>query len=179
MARYLLTVTVARHLTKGVDNVFIYPYFFSPLGHIPGPKVNMHHFLLGDPINQARSGKPIEPYLSWTRRWPNEPFIRFTGFGNTDCLLINGLEAYEEIFQTKSCSFVEAQLNTGVIVQVTGTGMAFSGGDVHKSQRKLLSPQFALSNVKRAIPLFQSKGKELIEHFRHQIQQGQRRHHRW
>ncbi|KAK1960921.1 cytochrome P450 [Colletotrichum sublineola] len=167
IARYLLTVAVARHLAKGVYNVFMYPYFFSPLRHIPGPKD--HHFLLGDLINQARSGNPIEPYLSWTRKWPNEPFIKFTGFGNADCLLINSLEAYKEIFQTKSYSFVKAQFNTRVIVQVTGTGMAFAEGDEHKSQRKLLSPQFALSNVKRAIPLFQSKGKELIEHFHHQI----------
>ncbi|KAK1996776.1 cytochrome P450 [Colletotrichum falcatum] len=164
---YLVTVAIARHIAKGVYNVFIYPYFFSPLRHLPGPKD--HHFLIGDLINQARSGNPIEPYLSWTRRWPNEPFIKFTGFGNADCLLINSLEAYKEIFQTKSYSFVKAQFNTRVIVQVTGTGMAFAEGDAHKSQRKLLSPQFALSNVKRAIPLFRSKGKELIEHFNEQI----------
>ncbi|KAK1593720.1 cytochrome P450 [Colletotrichum navitas] len=167
IARYLLTIAVARHLAKGVYNVFIYPYFFSPLRHIPGPKD--HHFLLGDLINQARSGSPIEPYLSWTRRWADEPFIKFTGFGNADCLLVNSLEAYREIFQTKSYSFVKAQFNTRVVVQLAGAGMAFSEGDVHKSQRKLLSPQFALSNVKRAIPLFQSKAKELIEHFHHQI----------
>ncbi|TIC97250.1 Cytochrome P450 72A13 [Colletotrichum higginsianum] len=167
VARYLLALAVARHIAKAVYGIFIYPFFFSPLRHLPGPKD--HHFLLGDLLNQARSGNPIEPYLSWTRKWPNEPFIKFTGFGNADCLLINSLEAYKEIFQTKSYSFVKAQFNTRVIVQVTGTGMAFAEGEAHKSQRKLLAPQFALSNVKRAIPLFKSKGKELIEHFNSRI----------
>lgn len=33
----------------------------------------------------------------------------------------------------------------------------------------LYTAQFALSNVKRAIPLFKSKGKELIEHFNSRI----------
>ncbi|TKW48220.1 Cytochrome P450 72A13, partial [Colletotrichum tanaceti] len=128
-----------------------------------------HHFLLGHLLNQARSGNPIEPYLAWTRKWPDEPFIKFTGFGNADCLLINSLEAYREIFQTKSYSFVKARFNTRVIVQITGTGMAFAEGEAHKSQRKLLAPQFALSNVKRAIPLFRSKGKELVEHLNARI----------
>ncbi|UQC75310.1 cytochrome P450 [Colletotrichum lupini] len=166
-ARYLIALLVARHVIRAVYYLFIYPYFFSPLRHLPGPKD--HHFLVGDLINQARSGNPIEPYLSWTRQWPNEPLIKFTGFGNSDCLLINDLEVFKEVFQTKSYSFIKAQFNTRIIVQVTGTGMVFAEGDLHKAQRKLLSPSFSLTKVKKAIPLFQSKAKELVQLFDKEI----------
>ncbi|KAK1720254.1 cytochrome P450 [Colletotrichum acutatum] len=170
-ARYLIALLVGRHVVRAVYYIFIYPYFFSPLRYLPGPK--NHHFLVGDLINQAKSGNPIEPYLSWTRQWPNEPLIKFTGFGNADCLIINDLEVFKEIFQTKSYSFIKAQFNTRIIVQVTGTGMVFAEGDLHKSQRKLLSPSFSLTKVKKAIPLFQSKAKELVQLFDNEIKSQQ------
>ncbi|KAJ3950091.1 uncharacterized protein N0V96_001228 [Colletotrichum fioriniae] len=143
-AQYLIALLVARHVVRAVYYLFIYP-----------------------------SGNPIEPYLSWTRQWPDEPLIKFTGFGNADCLIINDLEVFKEVFQTKSYSFIKAQFNTRIIVQVTGTGMVFAEGDLHKAQRKLLSPSFSLTKVKKAIPLFQSKAKELVQLFDNEIKSQQ------
>ncbi|KAK1622611.1 cytochrome P450 [Colletotrichum phormii] len=170
-ARYLIILLVARHILRPLYYVLLYPYFFSPLRHLPGPKD--HHFLLGELINQARSGNPIEPYLSWTRQFPDEPLIKFTGFGNQDCLLINNLDVFKVVFQTKSYSFVKAQANTRIIIQVTGVGVAFAEGESHKAQRKLLSPSFSLAKIKKAIPVFRSKGDQLAQLFDDEIKSQQ------
>ncbi|OLN87193.1 Cytochrome P450 709B2 [Colletotrichum chlorophyti] len=160
--RFVLAGMAVWYGLEAAYNLFIYPFYLSPLRHLPGPKD--HHFLIGHVLRQFRTGNPMEPYFAWARRWPDESFIRFTGFGNSDCLLITSLEAFKVVFQTKSYSFIKAPFNTRVIVPLAGDGVAFAEGESHKSQRKLLSPPFALSNVKRMVPIFQSKSKELCDH---------------
>jgi len=49
-------------ILQAVYRMGIYPYFFSPLHHLPGPKD--HYFLFGQPLNQYLYGDPNEPYLT-------------------------------------------------------------------------------------------------------------------
>lgn len=69
-ARYLIALLVARHVIRAVYCLFIYPHFFSPLRHLPGPKVgtmaqpvisSITLFLIhlpGPPLPRRRLHKP-------------------------------------------------------------------------------------------------------------------------
>ncbi|TDZ67987.1 Cytochrome P450 monooxygenase FUM15 [Colletotrichum trifolii] len=120
-----------------------------------------HHFLLGQLVNQFRSGDPREPYASWMREQPNERFIRYLDIGNKEGIVVTKLDAFKEIFQTKADSFQKPEFNIRLIAPIAGAGVAFSNGDEHKSQRRLLSAPFALTNVKKMIPVFQQKANQL------------------
>ncbi|KAK2758885.1 cytochrome p450 [Colletotrichum kahawae] len=162
IARVLLASLVAWYSAVIVYAVFIYPYFVSPLRHIPGPKD--HYFLLGHTVNQFLSGDPREPFVSWMRNWPKERFIRYTSFGNSNAILVTQLDAFKEIFQTKANAFVKPEFNKRMITPITGVGMVFTEGEESRSQRKLLSPRFAMTNMKQTMPLFRSKAKQFCQY---------------
>ncbi|KAF6822288.1 Cytochrome P450 709B2 [Colletotrichum musicola] len=162
-ARILIACIAAYHLAVGVYNIFIYPFYVSPLRHLPGPKD--HHFLLGHALNQIRSGDPTEPYTTWMRTWPGERFIRAIGFGHSDGLLVTRIDAFREIFQTKADLFIKPKFHTRIITPITGVGVVFSEGEEHKSQRRFLSPPMSIGKIKRMLPVFQQKSQQLVQLF--------------
>lgn len=115
----------------------IYPFFVSPLRCIPGPKD--HHPLIGQTLNQFRANGPYELYLSWSRKWPDAPFIRYISFGNTETLLVNSLRAHQEVLSKKCYSFVKPPFFARIVGEVTGMGLVFAEGEDHKRQRKMLN----------------------------------------
>ncbi|KAI8188927.1 hypothetical protein KHU50_000112 [Colletotrichum sp. SAR 10_65] len=115
-------------------------------------------------VNQFLSGDPREPFVSWMRNWPKERFIRYTSFGNSNAILVTQLDAFKEIFQTKANAFVKPEFNKRMITPITGVGMVFTEGEESRSQRKLLSPRFAMTNMKQTMPLFRSKGKQFCQY---------------
>ncbi|KAF6817836.1 Cytochrome P450 709B2 [Colletotrichum sojae] len=115
----VLTGCIATYyVIPGVYNIFIYPFYVSPLRHRPGPKI--------------RSGDPTEPYTTWMRTWPGERFIRAIGFGHSDVLLVTRIDAFREIFQTKADLFIKPKFHTRIITPITGVGVVFSKGEEHK-----------------------------------------------
>ncbi|KAI8316452.1 Cytochrome P450 monooxygenase FUM15 [Colletotrichum sp. SAR11_59] len=79
-------------------------------------------------------------------------------------LLGQTLDAFKEIFQTKANAFVKPEFNKRMITPITGVGMVFTEGEESRSQRKLLSPRFAMTNMKQTMPLFRSKGKQFCQY---------------
>lgn len=139
--------------------IFVYPYHVSPLRKLPGPKVSAsfyhfrlltatcadilatlqdHHFLIGQQLNQFRSGSPEEPFKSWMLQWPLEPLIRYFEVGNADAVLVNSLEPYREVLQTKCYSFVRTKPFQRLIGDIIGVGLVFAEGTEHMAQRKVL-----------------------------------------
>lgn len=132
-----LGIFLAILLLRATYKFWVYPRFISPLRHLPGPKD--HHFLLGQGLNQYRSGDPNEPYLSWMRKWPDANLIRFTSFGNADAVLVTGLEAWRDILTVKPYSFVKPGIFQRLIGPIVGKGLVFAEGEEHKGLRKMLA----------------------------------------
>jgi hypothetical protein len=119
----------------------IFPFYVSSLRYMPGPKD--HHFLIGHALNQFRANGPYELYLSWSRRWPTAPFIRYISFANTETLLVNSLRAHQEVLSTKCYSFVKPPFFARIVGEVTGMGLVFAEGEEHRKQRKMLNGTFS------------------------------------
>ncbi len=135
-----------QYLSIKLYSIFIEPLFVSPLRHLPGPK--NHHFLIGHALNQFRANGPYELYLSWSKRWPDAPFIRYISFGNTETLLVNSLKAHQEVLQTKCYSFVKPPFLARLVGEVTGMGLVFAEGDEHRRQRRLLNGVLNLLKIR-------------------------------
>lgn len=132
-----IVIFVAILVARAIYKFWVFPNYVSPLRHLPGPED--HHFLLGQAVNQFRSGNPNEPYSSWMRRWPDANLIRFTTFGNSEAVLVTGLEAWRDILSVKPYSFVKPAMFKRLIGPIVGKGLVFSEGGEHKALRKLLA----------------------------------------
>ncbi len=167
----LLSVFLVKLVCQKAYRLFIYPYLFSPLRHLPGPKVSAemristhhnrhfhhdsqsiqmltprpaslvqdHHFLIGHTLNQFRSGHPNKPYVSWMRKWPRAPMIRYFDVGNADAVLVTSLEAHKEILHNKAYSFQKPLFFVRLIADIVGYGIGFAEGENHKRQRRGLA----------------------------------------
>ncbi|KAL2195294.1 cytochrome p450 monooxygenase [Corynascus similis CBS 632.67] len=146
-----------------IYRLFIYPYFVSPLRHLPGPK--NHHFLIGHTLNQFRSGHPNQPYVSWMRKWPTSPLIRYFDVGNSDAVLVTSLEAHKEILHEKVYEFQKPPFFVKLIADIVGFGIGFAEGEQHRQQRRGLAALFSSRNLEGFIPLLWRKASQLCDHF--------------
>lgn len=138
---------------------FIFPFYRSPLRHLPTPGNN--HPLIGQTYNLFKGNGPNDLFLSWSRRWPDSPFIRYISFGNSEVLLVNTLRAHREVMQTKCYSFIKPPFFKRLVGEIVGVGLLFSEGDEHKKQRRLLVNPFSLANIKKILPVFYTKAQDL------------------
>ncbi|KAK3339637.1 cytochrome P450 [Lasiosphaeria hispida] len=147
--------------------LWVYPYWVSPLRRLPGP--TDHHFLIGQILNQFLSGNPNEPYLSWMRKWPDADMIRYFTFGNSEAILVTGLDVCREILSAKTYSFVKPAVHEKLLRPIVGKGLLFTEGEEHKAQRRLMAGPFSLTKLKSLIPVFQQKSQQLSDYFDRQI----------
>ncbi|KAH7369330.1 cytochrome P450 3A13 [Plectosphaerella cucumerina] len=157
--RVLVLVSLSQLLILKLYRVFIYPHWVSPIRHLPGPTDG--HFFFGQMIKQLLTPGPIDIYLDWMRQWPEEPLIRYLSVANTETILLNSPAALREMQQTKAYSFCKPGIAARMFSPITGIGLMFSEGDVHKRLRNKLSRPFSPNNVKRMLPVFQGKAREL------------------
>ncbi|KAI0179894.1 cytochrome P450 [Hypoxylon sp. FL1284] len=143
-----------------IYRIFVYPAFFSPLRHIPGPKDS--NFFLGQLVNLYRASTPIEHYMKWSLTWPDSPFIRYPILFNKEILLINTVEAHKQILQTKCYDFVKPKFLSRLLGEIVGTGLLFTEGHEHKRQRRMILNVFSVPNMKKLLPVFREKASEMV-----------------
>ncbi|KAL7939871.1 cytochrome P450 [Trichoderma chlorosporum] len=146
-----------------VAKALIYPFYISGLRHLPGPKDNQ--FLVGQGIRLLKAAGPNDLYLEWVRKWPDAPFIRHLTFGNSEVLLINSLESAREVLQTHAYSFVKPSFFVKLVGEMMGTGILFSVGDQHKQLRRITAGPLSKPSVRKMLPIFKDKGRELSAEF--------------
>ncbi|EEY16288.1 cytochrome P450 3A1 [Verticillium alfalfae VaMs.102] len=157
--RIFLLAFIAQYSLFKAYRVFVYPRYVSRLRHLPGPTDG--HFFIGQMAKQLLTPGPVDVFLDWMRRWPDEPLIRYLSIGNSETIMINSPAVLKEMQQTKSYSFCKPKIAARMFSPITGHGILFAEGEIHKRQRNQLSRPFSLSNVKRLLPVLQGKAKEL------------------
>ncbi|KAI1659915.1 cytochrome P450 [Daldinia decipiens] len=143
--------------------IVLYPNFFSPLRHLPGPKD--HNLVLGQEVKKFRADGPASVQLQWMRRWPDTPFIRYISFAGKEVLLVNSLAAHKAILQTRVYEFVKPPFFARLVGEITGVGLLFSEGEAHKRERRLLAGPFSVPSMRKLLPVFQTKAKALSSVF--------------
>lgn len=151
---------VALVVAHATYNLFIYPFFVSPLRHLPGPPAGIP--LLGQAFSLFSGDGPNETFLAWSKKWHTAPFVRYISVGNSEVLLVNNLQAHKELMQSQVYKFVKPSFFKRLVGEITGVGLLFADGEEHKKQRRLLANPFSAPNIKKLLPVFTEKAIELV-----------------
>ncbi|PMD41152.1 cytochrome P450 monooxygenase-like protein [Hyaloscypha variabilis F] len=140
--------------------VFIWPFFFNPLRHIPGP--TSYNIFYGNGTAQF-SKPPGQEMLNWVQDIPNDGLLRFRGFFNEDRLIPTSPETLKSVLSDNSYDFEKPPAIRKFLVKILGAGLILVEGDVHKFQRKNVLPSFQLKHIKELYPVFWAKSRGLVE----------------
>src|SRR5436190_8874034 len=105
---------------------------------------------------------PSPKVFEWINTIPNEGLIRYAGVLGRHHLMPTTPRALSELFVTKAYDFQKVPTISSTLRLVIGDGLVVAEGDVHRFQRKNLSPMFSYRHIKDLYPLMWSKSVELI-----------------
>lgn len=106
---------------------------------------------------------PLDLHLEWMRKWPEAPFIRHRSFGNSEVLLVNSLEALKQVLQTKCYAFKKPEFFRKLAGEIVGKGLLLREGEEHKMMRRQLAGAFSMPNIRKLLPVFQEKAKDVSD----------------
>lgn len=145
-------------------HLFIYLPHLSPLRNIPGPPP-------GKNIWRTWLAKEPSPpqLLEWVKaasKHHGDNFhgaMRYYGIGGREQVLVVGSQVLKEVLVTKQYkSFDRPTMARKRIAVQAGDGLIASAGDLHKQQKRKLTPAFSSGAIKDLHPLFWSKANDLV-----------------
>ncbi|TGO42534.1 hypothetical protein BHYA_0007g00330 [Botrytis hyacinthi] len=140
--------------------MFIYPFFFSPLRHLPGPV--SHNYLWGSGTAQFTKPPGYE-IKEFVKDVPNDGLIRIRSFGNIERLIPTSPQVLKSILADNSYDYEKPYGARKFLSLVLGEGPILSEGSLHKFQRKHLLPAFQVKHIRGLYPVFWSKALGLVE----------------
>ncbi|KAI0380858.1 cytochrome P450 [Hypomontagnella monticulosa] len=167
IVKTFLAVLLMQYTLLKVYRITLYPNLLSPLRNLPGPKD--HNLFLGQELKKLKAESPASVQLQWMREWPDAPFIRYISFAGKEVLLANSLAAHKAVLQTHVYDFVKPPFFARLVGEITGTGLLFAEGDAHRRERRLLAGPFSVPGMRKLLPVFRRKAKNLSETFEHTL----------
>ncbi|RAO72355.1 uncharacterized protein BHQ10_008367 [Talaromyces amestolkiae] len=144
-------------IVLGVYKIYLRPFYFSPLRHLPEPKggtlLNGHAKL----VPNERSGMPLQ---EWINEVPNDGLIRYRMMFNKEVVFITSPKALSEVLVQKNYDFSKPYKLRQGLGRILGIGLIIAEGEEHKilkKQRKNLMPAFLHRHVKDLYPIFWEK----------------------
>ncbi|KAI5778387.1 cytochrome P450 [Geopyxis carbonaria] len=136
-----------------VYTVVLYPYYLSPIRHLPGPKCTS--WVLGEfpTIFKLPAGEPQRP---WSRL-PNNGLVRYLGLFNRERIMVTNAKTLQEALHTNASIWVKPQFGGGLNVILGRRGLFFAEGAEHRHLRKQITPAFSHGQVKNLVPVFWEK----------------------
>ncbi|KAF7422931.1 hypothetical protein PC9H_011095 [Pleurotus ostreatus] len=145
------------------------------LSHIRGPIADAS-LLLGWTLNlKAFTGNLPELYqsdaaaadLKWQKTYGD--VVRIKGILGEDRLLITDAKALQYIYQTSGYHWPKMWERRELSRLVTGPGLTWADGDVHKRQRKIMLPGFGTPESRAFLPVFLGTANKLAEKWKDMI----------
>ncbi|KAF2203675.1 cytochrome P450 [Delitschia confertaspora ATCC 74209] len=150
---------LAQSSAVSIYNIFIYPFYRSPLRHLPGPKDNTP--VLGQSLSLLLAPSPNALYLKWMQQFPDAPLIRYLHFKNSEWLLVNSLQVVKDMLQTCCYDLEKPEWFHKIVGEIAGVGLVNAEGELHRKGRKGLGGSFSVSNVKKIFPVINEKSQIL------------------
>ncbi len=144
------------HIAAAVLYVaFVYPRF-SSLRDLPtAPQAPLRHRFFKEPCAYH--------FERWINEVPNEGLIRYFGVLNMERVLLTSSAAVQQVLQGKAYSFEKQYAQKTHLERVSGKGLVFQEGAVHKFQRKVLNRAFRRNLVKKLFyPLIWTKTADML-----------------
>ncbi|OOF92899.1 hypothetical protein ASPCADRAFT_133286 [Aspergillus carbonarius ITEM 5010] len=156
--RSVTVLSLAGNLTlRLIWGLVVYPYFVTPLRHLPTLPGNLNHgrVLFDDP----RGRLPLQ----WMKTIPNDGLIHFRDIFNRSFLLATNHQALLDIMSTNTYDFEKPWRTREFLARIIGFGLILSEGGAHKKQRRALTPSFNVRHIRALYGLMWSKTGLLME----------------
>jgi cytochrome P450 len=137
----------------------IYPFFFSPLRHLPQPKQTS--LLFGQFFRIIKEPTGL-PHREWMDEIENDGLIYYRSIFNMDRIMVTTPKALSEAVTMKSYDLVKPRALTKGLARILGYGLLLTEGQEHKSQRKNLTPAFSYRHIKNLYPVFWEQSRGMI-----------------
>jgi len=138
-----------------VWHVFLYPLYFSPLLALPqAPQSKSWKRMFTQPTGNDQ--------LGFTDSLPDTGIYRNLDLLNREHVAITNTKGMAEFFHTRAYELEKDPMIAQFLKTFLGDGLVTAEGNVHKYQRKGLSPAFQFRHVKELAPVMWSKTCELV-----------------
>lgn len=137
----------------------IYPFFFSPLRHLPHPKQTSLLFGQFWRIIKEPTGLPQR---EWMDEIENDGLIYYRSLFNIDRVMVTTPKALSEAVTLKSYDLIKPRALTKGLARILGYGVLLTEGHEHRAQRKNLTPAFSYRHIKDLIPVFWEQSRAMI-----------------
>ena len=152
----------------GFYHLVVYPFFRSPLRHLPHPRYGgwpiVDHGMV---MFERPSGAA---HLRFTKEIVNDGLIRWRGFFHIERLLVTTPAAIADVLVHNSYDFEKPTWTRNFLRTFLGDGLLVTEGDEHKHQRKHIMPAFHFRNIKNLYPFFWLKSMELCTCIKMELQ---------
>jgi cytochrome P450 len=88
---------------------------------------------------------------------PNNGIIYLRGFFGSEQLLLTSPAALADILSNKAYNFEKPEGDRDFLRRILGSGLITAEGNVHKHQRKQVTPSFSSKQIRNLYPLFWEK----------------------
>ncbi|PLN80384.1 putative cytochrome P450 monooxygenase [Aspergillus taichungensis] len=134
-----------------VWNVAIYPFFVTPLRHLPTVPGMLNNFKVV--FDEPRGRIPLQ----WMRTIPNDGLIHYRDVLQRSHLLATNHQALLDIMSTNTYDFEKPFRARDFLARIIGWGLILSEGTAHRTQRKALTPSFNIKNIRALYSLMWEK----------------------
>ncbi|KAF9445293.1 cytochrome P450 [Macrolepiota fuliginosa MF-IS2] len=157
---YILCTTFVI-LSYTIYKTLIYPTFFSPLRHIPGPPILppasssitslLYKYLLGSITGQFPAiinGEAGIPQREWLKAYGGDKgVLRVVGPVGIERVMFISPEACEKIMVRDWPDYPRPNFMKDVLGLVAGVGLLTAEKNDHKQMKKMMNPAFSLPNL--------------------------------
>ncbi|KAK7437940.1 hypothetical protein VKT23_018375 [Stygiomarasmius scandens] len=141
-----------------VYQLFLYPFVFSPLRHVPGPPLGHPIFGQSPTIINSESGIPQR---EWVKQYG--PVVRCLGPVGFERLMFLRPEALHKILVKDWLEYPRPGFLRNILGLVTGYGLLTVTGDEHKQMRKAMNPAFSIPNLMAQTDMYYDSISSLVE----------------
>lgn len=161
LASFYLVLVAVKGTIWCFHKLVIYPYFLSPLRHLPRPPKGFYPVIGHGLILFKRP--PGEAFLNLLKQTKNDGLIHFRGVFHADRLLVASPAALADVLVHRSYDFEKPPWSRNFLRKFLGDGLLMTEGDEHRHQRKHIMPAFSFRNIRELYPVFWSKSIEMCE----------------
>ncbi|KAK0431713.1 cytochrome P450, partial [Armillaria borealis] len=123
--------------------------------------------LLGHEWQLRNQENPGDLEIQWLHQYGNA--YRIGGCFGQDVLMLSDPKALQYIFHTSGYRFPKTADSDLVAKSLLGEGMVTVAGKMHQRQRKVISPAFSASQLRRYLVFFQSMAPKLTDRLENDI----------
>lgn len=137
---------------------YIYPYYLSPLRHVPTVPGGVPLFGQFFTIITEEVGVPL-------RRWHQQhgPMVRYFFPFGAERLSVADDDAIKHMTVRNPYNYPKPERARLWMMPILGEGILLAEGQTHVKQRKALAPAFSISSIRSLLPVFWAKSLHLAD----------------